>query len=87
MPKVVILDEIVPRLEEDALQFAAQPAMFDAFDLMRDSTLLCQISNGERFAKLRSAIGFYSSRRDRPCPLVLKDWLPKWQPRRSPLGA
>jgi hypothetical protein len=41
-------------------------------------------SSGERAP---GAIGFYSSRRGRPCPLFLKGWLPKRQPRRSPLGA
>jgi hypothetical protein len=89
MPKVVILDEIVLRLEEDALQFAAQPAMFDAFDLMREfDSAMPDFQRRTLYQSAQmGAIGFYSSRRGRPCPLFLKGWLPKRQPRRSPLGA
>jgi hypothetical protein len=36
MGKVVIMREIVTRFGDDAVQFAAQPAMFDAFDLTRE---------------------------------------------------
>ena len=69
--KVIILNEIVPRLDEDALQFAAQPVMFNAVDLTREFDpavpdfqrgKLCQ-------AAQMGPIGFDGSRRDRPCVL------------------